>query len=85
MLSDAARALPPEAPALAVPDTNLFFPEIHNGVISTRFLLTITNRRPTPRLVLARGPVGLRDASLLNPIFEAWAREIGARVGRASR
>ncbi|MCM3875260.1 MAG: hypothetical protein NEA02_02460 [Thermoanaerobaculia bacterium] len=78
MLADAARALPPDAPPLAVPDTNLHFPDIHNGRISTRFLLAISNRRPTPRLVLARGPVGPRDASLLNPVFDAWAREIGA-------
>ncbi len=77
MLADAARALPPDAPALAVPDTNLFFPEIHNGRISTRFLLTISNRRPTPRLVLARGPVGVRDASILNRVFDAWARATG--------
>ena len=77
MLADAARALPPDAPPLAVPDTNLFFPDVHNGRISTRFLLTISNRRPTPRLVLARSPVGPRDASILNGIFEAWAREIG--------
>jgi hypothetical protein len=78
MLADAARALPPDAPPLAVPDTNFFFPDVHNGRISTRFLLTISNRRPTPRLVLARGPVGPRDASLLNGVFDAWAREIGA-------
>ena len=58
MLSDAARALPPDAPPLEVPDTDLFFPEIHNGRISTRFLLTISNRRPTPRLVLARAASG---------------------------
>jgi hypothetical protein len=77
MLADAARALPPEAPPLAVPDTNLFFPDVHNGRISTRFLLTISNRRPTPRLVLARSPVGPRDASILNGIFEEWAGEIG--------
>ncbi|HSB63866.1 MAG TPA: hypothetical protein VLJ18_06850, partial [Thermoanaerobaculia bacterium] len=78
MLADAARSLPPDAPALEVPDTNLFFPDVHNGRISTRFLLTISNRRPTPRLVLARGPVGPRDASLLNGVFGAWARELGA-------
>lgn len=79
MLADAARALPPDAPPLALPDTNLFFPDIHNGRISTRFLLTISNRRPTPRLVLARGPVGARDASVLNGVFDAWASEIGAK------
>jgi len=78
MLADAARSLPPDAPPLAVPDTNLYFPDVHNGRISTRFLLAISNRRPTPRLVLARGPVGSRDASLLNPVLNAWAREIGA-------
>ena len=78
MLADTARSLPPDAPPLAVPDTNLYFPDIHNGRISTRFLLAISNRRPTPRLVLARGPVGPRDGSLLNRVFEAWAREIGA-------
>jgi len=78
MLADAARALPEDAPPLALPDTNLFFPDVHNGRISTRFLLTISNRRPTPRLVLARGPVGPRDASLLNRVFDAWALAIGA-------
>ncbi|MGZ5429679.1 MAG: hypothetical protein ACXWFS_11780, partial [Thermoanaerobaculia bacterium] len=79
MLSDAAQALPPDAPRLEVPDTNLFFPDIHNGRISTRFLLTISNRRPTSRLVLARtAAVGPRDAAVLNGVFDAWAREIGA-------
>lgn len=77
MLADAARALPPDAPPLAVPDAGLHFPDIHNGTISTRFLLTISNRRPTPRLVLARGPVGPRDATILNGVFEEWAGEIG--------
>lgn len=76
-LADAARALPPDAPPLALPDTNLFFPDVHNGRISTRFLLTISNRRPTPRLVLARGPAGPRDKSVLNRVFDAWALEIG--------
>ncbi len=79
MLSDAARALPPDAPPLEVPDTNFFFPDIHNGRISTRFLLTISNRRPTPRLVLAHGVVGARDAAVLNGVFDAWAREIGEK------
>ncbi len=78
MLGDAARALPPDVPPLEVPDTNLFFPDVHNGRISTRFLLTISNRRPTPRLRLARGPVGSRDAFFLNRVFDEWARSIGA-------
>jgi hypothetical protein len=79
MLADAARARPPEAPPLEVPDTNLFFPDIHNGRISTRFLLTIANRRPTPRLVLARGAVKDGDTAVLNGVFDAWARAIGER------
>ncbi|MEO8587297.1 MAG: hypothetical protein ABI584_14125 [Acidobacteriota bacterium] len=77
MLGNAARALPSGADPLAVPDTNLFFPDVHNGRISTRFLLTISNRRPTPHLVLAQGPVGPRDAALLNGVFEKWAGELG--------
>ena len=59
------------------PTRDLHFPDIHNGTISTRFLLTISNRRPTPRLVLASGPVGPRDATILNGVFEEWAVEIG--------
>jgi hypothetical protein len=76
-LADAARALPADAPPLAVPDTNFFFADIHNTRISTRFLLTISNRRPTPRLVLAKEAVGPRDAALLNGVFDDWATEIG--------
>ncbi|HMA29587.1 MAG TPA: hypothetical protein VKS23_06970 [Thermoanaerobaculia bacterium] len=79
MLADEARSLPPDAQPLQVPDTNLFFPDVHNGRISTRFLLTISNRRPTRRLVLARGPVGSRDASVLNGVFGAWDREMGVK------
>ena len=78
MLADAARALPPDAPALAVPDTNLFFPEIHNGRISTRFLLTISNRRPTPA-PRSRARPG-RRAGCLDP--EWRLRRLGTRDRR---
>jgi hypothetical protein len=77
LLSDAARALPAGSAPLAVPDANLRVPGIHNGWISTRFLLAIANRRPTPRLVLADGPVGGRDAAVLNDAFERWRIAIG--------
>ncbi len=76
-LSDAARALPADAPPLRVPDAGLAFPEVHNGFLTTRFLLTVANRRPTPRLVLADGPVSSRDAALLDRVFVAWARDEG--------
>jgi hypothetical protein len=82
LLADAARGLPEGAPPLHVPDTNLHFAEIHNSWISTRFLLTISNRRPTPRLVLADGPVDARDAAILNGVFERWRLEIGEREPR---
>ena len=79
MMADAARSLPADAPPLRVPDTNLYFADIHNTRISTRFLLTISNRRPTPRLVLANGPVDARDARMLNDVFERWRRDIGEK------
>ncbi|MFL6198283.1 MAG: hypothetical protein ACJ76J_03820 [Thermoanaerobaculia bacterium] len=77
-LHAAARALPAGSPPLQVPDTSIWFPDVHNGHVTTRTLLHVIGRGPGARLRLAKGPVSERDARLLNPVLEAWAREIGA-------
>jgi hypothetical protein len=78
-LSAAAHALPPGAPPLLVPDSAVFFPDIHNGRLSTRVLLYVFARHRDPRLRLGGPRVGERDARLLTPALEAWARQIGER------
>jgi hypothetical protein len=76
-LQAAARALPPGEPPLEIPDTDLWFPDVHNGRVSTRALLYVIARGPSPRLRLGRATVGERDARRLNPVLTAWAQEIG--------
>jgi hypothetical protein len=76
-LNDAARRLPPGHPPIHFPDSNIWFPDVHNGRISTRLLLAVINRHSTPRLQLGGPTVGPEDARLLNPVLEAWARGIG--------
>jgi hypothetical protein len=78
-LKAAARGLPSGSPPLEVPDTVLRFPDVHNGYISTRTLLYVVAGGPGPRLRLGGRTVSERDARLLNPAFDAWARDIGAR------
>jgi hypothetical protein len=77
-LEAAARDLPPGSPPLQVPDTSLWFPDVHNGHITTRTLLHVLGEGPSSRLRLGGDRVGERDARLLNPVLDAWAREIGA-------
>lgn len=74
-LQAAASGLPPGAPPLSVPDGNLWLYDVHNGRISTRLLLHVIAPE-SPRLRLAPEPVSERDASILNPVFEAWGRAI---------
>ena len=76
-LAAAARQLPPEAPPLEIPDTSLWFPDVHNGHLTTRTLLYAIAGGPGPGLRLGGPQIGERDAALLNPILEAWARETG--------
>ncbi|HWM90333.1 MAG TPA: hypothetical protein VN493_06160 [Thermoanaerobaculia bacterium] len=78
LLEAAARDLPPGSPPLEVPDTSLWFPDVHNGHVTTRVLLHVLGRGPGARLRLAKDRVGERDARILNPVLDAWAREIGA-------
>src|SRR6185369_296737 len=76
-LAAAARALPPGSPPLEVPDTALWFPDVHNGHLTTRVLLYVIGGGPGPRLRLGGPVVSERDARLLNPALTAWGREIG--------
>lgn len=72
-----AAARSPGEPPLEIPDTDLWFPNVHNGRISTRTLLYAIGRGPGPGLRLGGPTVGERDARRLNPVLAAWAREIG--------
>jgi hypothetical protein len=76
-LNDAARRLPPGHPAIHFPDSSIWFPDVHNGRLSTRLLLAVVNRHPVPGLRLGGPTVGPEDARLLKPALEAWARDIG--------
>jgi len=75
-LAAAAASLPPGSPPLAFPDGNLWFHDVHNNRVSARMLLYVIGSEG-PRLRLAPEPVSERDASLLNPVFAAWAQAIG--------
>ncbi|MBV8199748.1 MAG: hypothetical protein JOZ15_03900, partial [Acidobacteria bacterium] len=75
-LTAAAAKLPPGAPPLAVPDGDLWVPELHNHRVSARMLLHVIGA-PGPRLRLAAEPVSERDARILNAVFTAWASANG--------
>jgi hypothetical protein len=76
-LQEAAQALPPGEPPIELPDTDLWFPDVHNGRLSTRTILYVLAGGPEPGLRLGGPTVSERNARLLNPILDAWAREIG--------
>lgn len=73
-LERAAADLPPGEPPLEFPDNNLWLPEIHNGHLTASFLLHVLGDGH-PRLRLGGESVDARNARLLNPVLEAWARE----------
>ncbi|HVT59280.1 MAG TPA: hypothetical protein VHR45_12865 [Thermoanaerobaculia bacterium] len=75
-LAQAARRLAPAEPPLTLPDTNLWFPEVHNGRVSTRLLLHGI-RHGIPGVQLGGPAVSARDERLLNPVLARWAEEIG--------
>jgi hypothetical protein len=76
-LAAAARKLPPGQPPLRVPDGRIWFPDVHNGQLSTRLLVGIVTDGAGGRLALGMPTVGERDAGLLQPVLEEWARAIG--------
>lgn len=80
MLAGAAEEQPAGSPPLEVPDTGIYFPDVHNHRLSTRLLVFVSNRHPTPRLRLGAYRVGPRDEAILNPVLERWARTIGEPV-----
>jgi hypothetical protein len=75
-LAEAGARLPPGSPALALPDGNFWFTDVHNGRISTRLLL-YGIRHGIPGVRLGGAVVSDRDERLLNPVFDRWAAEIG--------
>jgi hypothetical protein len=76
-LARAARQLPPGQPPPRFPDSDLHFPDVHNGYVSAALLLYGVGRGRTG-VELARGPaVGERDARILDPALAAWAVSIG--------
>ncbi len=77
LLGEAAERLPTGAPPIEVPDGNLFFSDVHNGRLSTRFLLFVATRPRSPRVRLGGPTVGGRDEALVNGVLERWEREIG--------
>jgi hypothetical protein len=75
-LARAARQVPPGQAPLRFPDSDFYFPDVHNGHISAALLLLGIGGGKTG-VELASGPVGERDARLLNPALAGWARTIG--------
>ena len=76
-LKAAAGALPPGSPPLQVPDAPIWLPDVHNGHVNLRTVLHVIGRGPGERIRLVKDPVSERDARILNPVLEAWAREVG--------
>ncbi len=76
-LETAARTLPPAAPPLEFPDTDFWFPEVHNGRISARLFVYAISDRADGRLRLGGLRVSERDSRILNAVLAAWAQEIG--------
>ena len=75
-LARAARQVPPGLAPPRFPNSDLHFPDVHNGRVSAALLLLGVGRGRTG-VELAGGPVGERDARLLNPALAEWARSIG--------
>lgn len=78
-LAAAASRLPPGAPPLALPDTNFWFPDVHNGRVSMRLLL-YGIRHGIAAVRLGDAAVSPRDEQLLNPVLARWATEIGEPI-----
>jgi hypothetical protein len=76
-LNEAARRLPPGHPTLFFPDSSLWFPDVHNGRLSARFLLSVADQSRPRELQLGGRTVGPEDARLLNPVLAAWAGDVG--------
>lgn len=66
-----------ERGSLALPDADLFFRDVHNNRLSTRFLLTVCDRERSRGLHLASEPVDAASAARLNAVLTDWARAIG--------
>jgi hypothetical protein len=78
-LASEARRLPPGAPPLRFPDTALWFPDVHNGKVSSSLLLYGIGRG-IPELRLGGTKVDSRDERLLNPVLDRWALQIREAV-----
>jgi hypothetical protein len=74
-LTAAALALPADSPPLAFPDARLWFPDVHDGYLSARFLLHVIGHGAGERLRLGGPRIGPRDEAVLNEVLTAWARE----------
>ncbi|HEV8630428.1 MAG TPA: hypothetical protein VGV61_08930 [Thermoanaerobaculia bacterium] len=77
LLEQTAATLPADEPPLSLPDAQLWFPDVHNGYLGTSVLLEVCARGGGSRLRLGGARVSARDARLLNPVLEDWAREVG--------
>jgi len=75
-LARAVRRLPPGQAPPRFPESDLHYPDVHNGRISAALVLLGVGRGRTG-VELVHGPVGERDARLLNPVLAAWARSVG--------
>jgi hypothetical protein len=77
LLSQRADSLPPGDPPLAFPDGAFYFPDVHNRRVSARFLLFVSTRHRSDRLVLGGPKANARDETILNGVLDAWSREVG--------
>src|SRR5262249_20031160 len=77
LLADTGLSLGSGHAPLLFPDTNLFFPDIHNGRLSSRFLVFVAHRGDMPGGRLGGTSVGSRDEGILNPLLKRWAGQVG--------
>lgn len=81
LLAARANALPLGHPPLAFPDASFYFPDVHNGRLSGRFLLYVAARSRSARLVLG-GPGGdVRNERILNEVLDDWCVKNGEPEG----
>ncbi len=80
LLSAASLELPRSQPPLEFPDTGFGLPDVHNHLISARFLLYVANRDRDMRIRLVDPPVPPRDERILNGVFDRWRRQVGPQA-----
>lgn len=79
-VAEAAARTPALAGPLLVPKGPIIFPDLHNGAFSTDLLVALVRRRGATNVRLGARTIDAARGAWLDPVFDAWAREIGERV-----